>query len=173
MFRSPLQVASVHEWTLPPAELSRGFTNNSELASSPYVPHKRAQIDEANGAVVLHYAVDIYNKLLWIYVTIYDSLSDSYQHMHVYVYMQIYIYVRLILSAHCWAMIDEANGAVVLHYAVYIYNNIYYISVSYSYMHVCVYMDIYEHTTELVSKQTGADRRNQRSRRAPLQGKYK
>jgi len=28
------QVASVHEWTLPPAELSRGFTNNTDAATA-------------------------------------------------------------------------------------------------------------------------------------------
>jgi hypothetical protein len=50
-------VASVHEWTLPPTELHLGFTNNSDLSSSPYVPHKRAQLDAACEAAVLHFAV--------------------------------------------------------------------------------------------------------------------
>ena len=47
------QVASVHEWTLPASEYERGFTNNLHLRDGPYVPHQRARIDAAGGAVVM------------------------------------------------------------------------------------------------------------------------
>ena len=51
--------ASVHEWTLPSKEAvqSAGYTNNRNLHHSSYIPHQRMRIDEAYGAVLLHFPV--------------------------------------------------------------------------------------------------------------------
>jgi hypothetical protein len=37
--------------------MAHGWTNNRQLKGSPYVPHQRAQWWEADGVVVLHFAV--------------------------------------------------------------------------------------------------------------------
>ena len=51
------EAASVHEFRLPAAELERGRTNNRQLQSSSYVPHRRATFDGTEAAVLLHFAV--------------------------------------------------------------------------------------------------------------------
>lgn len=51
------EAASVHEFRLPAKELARGRTNNRQLQGSSYVPHRRAAFDEAEAAVLLHFAV--------------------------------------------------------------------------------------------------------------------
>eukprot|EP00966_Prymnesium_polylepis_P091909 2127706-Prymnesium_polylepis.1 len=53
--------ASVHEWTLPSraAIEASGFTNNPSLrqSNSKYIPHQKMQVEEACGAVPLHFPV--------------------------------------------------------------------------------------------------------------------